>query len=96
MYFPVFVLSAWITHRRPLSFTHLCQRRRTDERHGIVREMEGDQEMEGIDGITADELRLGESCTGTVAAHTGKRVEQSKEEASGTTPKEVSVASSSS
>lgn len=85
MYFPVFVLSAWITDRQPLSFMRPCKHGCTDEGHGIVGEMEGNQEIEGVDGIMADELHLGESFGGTVAAHTGKGVDQSTEEASGIT-----------
>lgn len=87
MYFPVFVLLAWITDRRLLFFMCRRKRRCTDERQDIVGEMEGDQEIEGVDGIMADKLCLGESCSVTVAAHAGKRVDQRKEEASGTTAK---------
>uniref|UniRef100_H3CKN4 Solute carrier family 8 member 2a n=1 Tax=Tetraodon nigroviridis TaxID=99883 RepID=H3CKN4_TETNG len=78
VYFP-FVLLAWLTDRRLLSFTRL-RRRRNAERHGIVGEMEGDLEMEGVDGVGADELRVGGSPGGMLAAHTGQQVDQSREE----------------
>lgn len=51
LFFPVCVLMAWIADRRLLFYKYLHRRYRTDKRHGIIVETEGDLAPNGIDII---------------------------------------------
>lgn len=75
--------------RHRLFFKCLRKGQRRDKRRGIVEDMEGDQEPEDIDVIVDERfpdgsLCLGSSCSGTVSAQTGRTLDQSKDEVSGT------------
>lgn len=79
---------AWIADSHRLFFKCVLKGYRGDRRRGIVGEMEGDQEPQGVD-VAMDErlpdgsVFWGDSCGDSVPAQTGRKVEQSKEEASG-------------
>lgn len=51
LFFPVCVLMAWIADRRLLFYKYLHRRYRSDKRHGIIVETEGDLAPNGIDII---------------------------------------------
>ena len=51
LYFPVCVVLAWIADRRLLFYKYMNKRYRADKRHGIVVQMEGDAEPNGIDVV---------------------------------------------
>ena len=51
LYFPVYVVLAWIADRRLLFYKYMNKRYRADKRHGIVVQMEGDAEPNGIDVV---------------------------------------------
>ncbi|XP_060768919.1 sodium/calcium exchanger 2a isoform X3 [Neoarius graeffei] len=51
LFFPVCVLMAWIADRRLLLYKYLHRRYRSDKRHGIIVETEGDLAPNGIDII---------------------------------------------
>lgn len=75
--------------RHRLFFKCLRKGYGADKRRGIVEEMEGDQEPEGIDVIMDDRFPdgivcLGNSCSGTVSTQTGRTLDRSQDEASGT------------
>lgn len=81
VYFPVFVILAWIADRHRLLFKCLHKGYRADK--SIVDAMEGDQESAGTDvamgeGWPDGSLFLGNSCSETV---TGWEVEPSRDEA---------------
>lgn len=85
LYFPVFVILAWIADRRLLFYKYMHKRYRADKRHGIVVEMEGDLAPKGIDVIMDGKLSDCSSCPGnsssvTVSVQTGIELDQSKDE----------------
>lgn len=87
VYFPVFVILAWIADCHQLFFKCLHKGYRADK--SIVDAMRGDQEPTGIDVILSERVPdgswfLGNSCSETTSAQTGREVEASKDEAGGT------------
>lgn len=86
IYFPVFVTLAWTADRHRLFFKCLRKGYGADKRRGIVEEMEGDQEPEGIEVIMDERFPDGSLCLGhgTVSTETGRTLDRSKDEASGT------------
>lgn len=87
IYFPLFVILAWIADCHRLFFKRLHKGYRADK--SIVDAMEVDQEPTGIDVVMGERfpdgsLFLGNSCSETMSAQTGREVEPSKDEAGGT------------
>ncbi|XP_051976181.1 sodium/calcium exchanger 3-like isoform X2 [Xyrauchen texanus] len=78
-FFPVCVLMAWIADRRLLFYKYLHRCYRTDKRHGIIVEMEGELAPRGIDAIMGGEYK--NSTTGTIVnMEKNKEPEQDREE----------------
>ncbi|XP_057676656.1 sodium/calcium exchanger 2a isoform X2 [Corythoichthys intestinalis] len=85
LYFPVFVLLAWIADRRLLFYKYLHKRYRADKRHGIVVEMEGDDIPKGhdiiMDGKNSDGISCPRNCSSvTVSVQTPSEMDQNQDE----------------
>ncbi|XP_073807046.1 sodium/calcium exchanger 2a isoform X5 [Danio rerio] len=76
-FFPVCVLMAWIADRRLLFYKYLNKRYRTDKRHGIIVEMEGELAPRGIDAIMGEKYQ---NNTTSVDMEKNKEPEQDREE----------------